>query len=136
MSEPKAKEYLGYGTGKRKSSIARVWLKPGTGEVTVNHRTLKEYFGGLEVSPMILQEPFEITNTVGKYDTRVNVTGGGMSGQTDAIRHGISRALIRADASLRPLLKKAGMLTRDSRIVERKKYGQPGARKRFQYSKR
>jgi small subunit ribosomal protein S9 len=125
-----------YATGKRKSSIARVWLLPGTGEVTVNKRTLKEYFGGLDLLRNILQEPFELTNTMGRFNVIVTVAGGGLAGQADAIRHGISRALLRVDVQMRSVLKKAGMLTRDARIKERKKYGRPAARKRFQYSKR
>jgi len=125
-----------YATGKRKSAIARVWLQPGSGTFLINQRPWEEYFGGLDQLRMMMQEPFELTNTMGRYDTKVNVVGGGLSGQADAIRHGISRALQRMDPALRPVLKKAGLLTRDAREVERKKYGRPGARKRFQYSKR
>ena len=124
-----------YATGKRKSAIARVWLRPGSGNVTINRRTMDDYFGRA-VLKMILQEPFELTETRGKYDVLVNVCGGGLAGQAGAIRHGITRALMQVDPELRSVLKKAGMVTRDSRVKERKKYGQPGARKRFQYSKR
>jgi small subunit ribosomal protein S9 len=124
-----------YATGKRKSAIARVWLRPGNGTVTINRRTMDDYFGRA-VLKMILQEPFELTETRGKYDVLVNVVGGGLAGQAGAIRHGITRALLQVDPELRTVLKKAGMVTRDSRVKERKKYGQPGARKRFQYSKR
>ena len=124
-----------YATGKRKSAIARVWLRPGSGTVTINRRTMDDYFGRA-VLKMILQEPFELTETRGKFDVLVNVCGGGLAGQAGAIRHGITRALLQMDPELRSVLKKAGMVTRDSRVKERKKYGQPGARKRFQYSKR
>ena len=124
-----------YATGKRKSAIARVWLKPGNGVVTINRRPMDDYFGRA-VLKMILQEPFELTETQGKFDILVNVVGGGLAGQAGAIRHGITRALLQVDPGLRTALKKAGMVTRDSRVKERKKYGQPGARKRFQYSKR
>jgi small subunit ribosomal protein S9 len=124
-----------YATGKRKSAIARVWLSPGSGNITINRRTVDDYFGRA-VLKMILQEPFELTETRGRFDVLVNVTGGGLAGQAGAIRHGITRALLRVDPELRSILKKAGMITRDSRVKERKKYGQPGARKRFQYSKR
>ncbi len=124
-----------YATGKRKTSIARVWLKPGSGVFTINHRKLEDYFPRPTLR-MTLIEPFEVTETLGRYDVMVNVNGGGLAGQSDAVRHGIARALLTINPQLRPTLKKAGLLTRDSRIVERKKYGQPGARKRFQYSKR
>jgi len=124
-----------YATGKRKSAIARVWLRPGSGNVTINRRSMDDYFGRA-VLKMILQEPFELTETRGKFDVLVNVCGGGLAGQAGAIRHGITRALMQMDPELRPILKKSGMVTRDSRVKERKKYGQPGARKRFQYSKR
>lgn len=122
-------------TGKRKSAIARVWLRPGNGRVVVNQRTLEDYFP-LDTHKMIIQEPLRITNTLGQYDLFVNVQGGGISGQASAIRHGISKTLLLVDATLRPVLKQAGFLTRDSRVKERKKYGQKKARKRFQYSKR
>lgn len=124
-----------YATGKRKSAIARVWLRPGSGNVTINRRSMDDYFGRA-VLKMILQEPFELTETRGKFDVLVNVRGGGLAGQAGAIRHGITRALMQMDPELRSILKKSGMVTRDSRVKERKKYGQPGARKRFQYSKR
>jgi small subunit ribosomal protein S9 len=122
-------------TGKRKTAIARVWLMPGDGKITVNRRSFEDYFP-LETQKMIIQEPLKITNTLGQYDVLVNVRGGGISGQADAVRHGISKSLLLTDATLRPALKQAGFLTRDSRIKERKKYGQKKARKRFQYSKR
>jgi small subunit ribosomal protein S9 len=129
------KELLVTATGRRKVSIARVRMKPGTGEFSVNDRTLDEYFGR-ETSKMILKQPLEVVEQLGKVDISVNVCGGGMSGQAGAIRHGISRALLKLNPDYRPALKKAGFLTRDARAVERKKYGQPGARKRFQFSKR
>jgi small subunit ribosomal protein S9 len=129
------KELLVTATGRRKVSIARVRMKPGTGEFSVNDRTLDEYFGR-ETSKMILKQPLEVVEQLGKVDISVNVCGGGMSGQAGAIRHGISRALLKLNPDYRPALKKAGFLTRDARSVERKKYGQPGARKRFQFSKR
>jgi small subunit ribosomal protein S9 len=129
------KELLVTATGRRKVSIARVRMKPGTGEFSVNDRTLDEYFGR-ETSKMILKQPLEVVEQLGKVDITVNVCGGGMSGQAGAIRHGISRALLKLNPDHRPALKKAGFLTRDARSVERKKYGQPGARKRFQFSKR
>ncbi len=124
-----------YGTGKRKSSIARVWLKPGTGVITVNNKTLDDYFGR-ETSKMIVRQPLELTENVGKFDIYVTVQGGGDSGQAGAIKHGITKALIEVDAELRGALKKAGFITRDSRIKERKKYGKAAARRSFQYSKR
>jgi small subunit ribosomal protein S9 len=129
------KELLVTATGRRKVSIARVRMKPGTGEFSVNERSLDEYFGR-ETSKMILKQPLEVVEQLGKVDITVNVCGGGMSGQAGAIRHGISRALLKLNPDYRPALKKAGFLTRDARSVERKKYGQPGARKRFQFSKR
>jgi len=121
--------------GRRKESVARVRLVPGTGNVTINGRTMDEYFGR-ETSKMILIEPLKLVDQLGKVDVFVNTNGGGLSGQAGAIRHGISRALVDLNAEYRPVLKKAGFLTRDARAVERKKYGQPGARKRFQFSKR
>jgi small subunit ribosomal protein S9 len=129
------KELLVYATGRRKESIARVRMKPGSGEFTVNERTLDDYFGR-ETSKMVLKQPLEVVEQLGKVDIFINVCGGGLSGQAGAIRHGISRALIKLNADFRPTLKKAGFLTRDARTVERKKYGRPGARKRFQFSKR
>jgi small subunit ribosomal protein S9 len=124
-----------YGTGKRKSSIARVWLKPGAGRIVVNNKTLDEYFGR-ETSKMVVRQPLELTENSGKFDIFVNVCGGGDSGQAGAIKHGITKALLEADPELRGELKKAGFITRDSRVKERKKYGLAAARKRFQYSKR
>jgi small subunit ribosomal protein S9 len=129
------KDLLVTATGRRKESIARVRMKPGTGEFVVNDRTLDEYFGRA-TSKMILKQPLDVVEQNGKVDVAINVCGGGLSGQAGAIRHGISRCLIKLNPELRPALKKAGFLTRDSRSVERKKYGQPGARKRFQFSKR
>ena len=124
-----------YATGKRKSSIARVWIKPGSGEITVNTKTLDQYFGR-ETSKMVVKQPLELTENVGKFDIYVTVRGGGDSGQAGAIKHGITKALIEADADLRGTLKKAGFITRDSRIKERKKYGKKAARASFQFSKR
>jgi len=124
-----------YGTGKRKSSIARVWLKPGAGNITVNNKTLDEYFGR-ETSKMIVKQPLELTENVGKFDIYVTVCGGGDSGQAGAIKHGITKALLEVDVELRGTLKKAGFITRDSRIKERKKYGKKAARASFQFSKR
>jgi small subunit ribosomal protein S9 len=129
------KELLVSATGRRKESIARVRLKPGNGDFSVNERTLDQYFGRA-TSKMLLKQPLEVVEQLGKVDIHINVCGGGLSGQAGAIRHGISRALIKLNPDLRPTLKKAGFLTRDSRSVERKKYGQPGARRRFQFSKR
>ena len=124
-----------YGTGLRKDSVARVYLRPGDGNIVVNKRPVEEYFGR-DTLKMILRQPLEITDSLQKFDIIVNVHGGGLSGQAGAIRHGISRALLLATENSRDALKKAGMLTRDSRKVERKKYGQPGSRKKYQYSKR
>jgi small subunit ribosomal protein S9 len=124
-----------YATGRRKTSAARVFLKTGTGKTLINGKTPEKYLSNA-ISRMVVQQPFGLTGNTGKFDLFVTVTGGGESGQAGAIRHGISRALVAFDETLRPTLKKAGMLTRDSRMVERKKYGQPGARKRFQFSKR
>ncbi len=125
-----------YGTGKRKSSVARVHLRPGSGEVRLNERPMDEYFGGIEALKMIVRQPFAVTETTEKFDVVATVDGGGVASQAGAIRHGISRALCEFDAELRKKLKKAGYLTRDARIKERKKYGQKGARRRFQFSKR
>ncbi len=121
--------------GRRKESVARVRLAPGTGNITINGRTMDQYFGR-ETSKMILVEPLKLVDQMGKLDVFVNATGGGLSGQAGAIRHGISRALCELNPEFRPVLKKAGFMTRDARAVERKKYGRPGARKRFQFSKR
>ncbi|HKQ51770.1 MAG TPA: 30S ribosomal protein S9 [Pyrinomonadaceae bacterium] len=124
-----------YGTGRRKSSTARVYLRPGAGDVRVNRKAFEQYFPN-ETLRMIIRQPLQLTETVGKFDILVNVEGGGPAGQAGAIRHGITRALIEFNADLRPALKHAGLVTRDPRIKERKKYGQKGARKRFQFSKR
>src|SRR5438093_8985124 len=124
-----------YGTGRRKTSTARVHLRQGTGQITVNKRSLDEYFGN-DVLKMIIKQPLSLTETADKFDIVVTVDGGGPSGQAGAIRHGISRALQVYNAELRKRLKKAGLLTRDPRMKERKKYGQRGARARFQFSKR
>ncbi|HVR04314.1 MAG TPA: 30S ribosomal protein S9 [Polyangia bacterium] len=124
-----------YATGRRKHAVARVWLQPGSGKVDINRRTLEDYFGR-ETSRMVFRQALELTETTGRFDVFVNVSGGGLSGQADAIRHGISRVLIKVDPTYRPALKKAGYLTRDARQKERKKYGQRGARARFQFSKR
>ena len=124
-----------YATGKRKSAIARIWMKEGEGAFIINNRSLEEYFPR-ETLRMIIKQPFYLTNTYGKYDVKVNVKGGGSSGQAGAIRHGISRALLKVNEEFRAILKKDGFLTRDARIKERKKYGRKKARKRFQYSKR
>jgi small subunit ribosomal protein S9 len=124
-----------YATGRRKEATARVWLKAGTGVVMINGREIDNYFGR-ETSKMVMYQPLEILEQKGKIDLTVNVRGGGLSGQAGAIRHGIARALCAFNPEFRPALKKAGFLTRDARAVERKKYGQPGARRRFQFSKR
>lgn len=124
-----------YATGKRKTAIARVWIKPGTGVITVNHIAADDYFER-QTSRMIARQSLELLEKTGEYDVWATVLGGGKSAQADAIRHGISRALCEIDAENRTVLKRAGFLTRDARKKERKKYGQPGARKRFQYSKR
>jgi small subunit ribosomal protein S9 len=122
-------------TGRRKEAVARIRLSPGTGVITVNERPIDAYFGR-ETSKMILVEPLKLLEQHDKLDIAVNVCGGGLSGQAGAIRHGITRALCEYNPEFRPALKKAGFLTRDARVVERKKYGRPGARKRFQFSKR
>jgi small subunit ribosomal protein S9 len=124
-----------YGTGKRKTSIARVWLTPGTGKITVNDKSLDDYFGR-ETSKMVLKQPLEFTENSDKFDIYATVKGGGDSGQAGAIKHGITKALLEVDASLRGVLKKAGFITRDSRVKERKKYGKKAARASFQFSKR
>ena len=124
-----------YGTGRRKSSVARVYITPGTGKVTINKKDMDDYFG-LDTLKIIVKQPLELTNTADKYDVKVNVHGGGFTGQAGAMRHGISRALLEVGEDFRPVLKKAGFLTRDSRKKERKKYGLRGARRRPQYSKR
>ena len=124
-----------YGTGRRKTSTARVFMRPGEGRLTVNGRDIEQYFSR-DTLKMVVKQPLAITETAEKFDIDATVLGGGGSGQAGAIRHGISRALLEFDASLREKLKSAGFLTRDPRKKERKKYGQPGARKRFQFSKR
>jgi len=124
-----------YATGKRKTSIARVWLEPGEGKFLINERTLKEYFGR-ETCEMIALQPLDITGTRNQFDVTINVHGGGISGQSVAVRHGIAKALLQYNADFKDALKKAGFLTRDSRVKERKKYGRRGARRRPQYSKR
>ncbi|MBQ3183996.1 MAG: 30S ribosomal protein S9 [Clostridia bacterium] len=129
-----AKPYF-YGTGRRKSSVARVRLVPGTGVVTINNRDIDDYFG-LETLKLIVNQPFGVTNTVGKFDIICRVNGGGFSGQAGAIRHGVARALLQADENYRAELKKAGFLTRDPRMKERKKYGLKAARRAPQFSKR
>jgi len=133
MAAIKTPEYLG--TGRRKTSVARVRLATGTGKITVNGRTFENYFP-VDTLRGVVSQPLTITGTADKLDVRVNVSGGGPNGQAGATRHGIARALLQFDANLRPALKADGLLTRDSRMRERKKYGQPGARKRYQFSKR
>ena len=130
-----AKSAKYYGTGRRKKSIARVYLVPGKGEITINKRSIDDYFG-LETLKVIVRQPLTATETADKYDVIVNVHGGGYTGQAGAIRHGIARALLQADADFRPVLKKAGYLTRDPRMKERKKYGLKAARRAPQFSKR
>ncbi|MFP3869822.1 MAG: 30S ribosomal protein S9 [Syntrophobacteria bacterium] len=124
-----------YATGKRKTCVARVWLKPGEGNITINKRPIDEYLKR-ETAKMIIRQPLELTGNLDNYDIFVNVRGGGISGQAGAIKHGISKALLEINSEYRSILKKAAFITRDSRVKERKKYGQPGARARFQYSKR
>ena len=124
-----------YGTGRRKTSVARVFLRPGQGRITINRRPFEDYFPR-ETLRLIVTQPLELTGTTSQVDAKINVKGGGLSGQAGAVRHGIARALLEFNVELRPQLKRAGMLTRDPRMKERKKYGQPGARKRFQFSKR
>jgi small subunit ribosomal protein S9 len=124
-----------YGTGRRKTSTARVYLRPGTGEIRVNRKTFDEYFPN-QALRMVIRQPLNLTDTASKFDIVVNVAGGGPAGQAGAVRHGITRALMEFNADLRPALKDAGLVTRDPRAKERKKYGQKGARKRFQFSKR
>ncbi|AEB08034.1 30S ribosomal protein S9 [Desulfobacca acetoxidans] len=124
-----------HAVGKRKNAIARIYLKPGTGKIMVNDREFEHYFP-VEISRMIIRQPLELVNAGGDFDIYVNVQGGGMFGQAGAIKHGISKALLLLNSDFRPILKKAGFLTRDARIKERKKYGQRGARARYQYSKR
>jgi small subunit ribosomal protein S9 len=129
------KQGRAYATGKRKNAVARVWIKPGSGKVTVNERPLEIYFAR-PVLRMILQQPFGVAKRVGQYDVAVSVAGGGLSGQAGAVRHGLAKALTHYEPELRPILKNEGFLTRDSRVVERKKYGKKKARRSFQFSKR
>ncbi len=129
------KENIYYATGKRKTAIARTWLKPGKGEIIINNRPVNDYFK-IPSAKIIMMQPLVLTNTLGSYDIKVRVLGGGISGQVGAIRHGITKALINVDPDLRQILKKAGFVKRDPRVKERKKYGQKGARARFQFSKR
>jgi len=129
------KENVYYATGKRKSAIARTWLTPGTGEISINNRPLEAYFP-VETLRTGLLEPFKLTNTTGSFDLKISVKGGGIAGQAGAARHGITKALILTDPDFRIPLKKAGFVKRDPRVKERKKYGQKGARARFQFSKR
>jgi len=124
-----------YSTGRRKRAVARVWMMPGTGKIAINRREIDDYFGRA-TSKMVLCHPLATTETLGRYDIYINVSGGGLSGQAEAIRLGVTRSLMKINAAFRPALKKAGYVTRDPRIVERKKYGQRGARARFQFSKR
>jgi len=128
-------EQLIQATGKRKTAVARVWMKPGSGTITINKRAFEEYLTR-EADRTLVIEPMEVTGTVGKFDIKVNVRGGGISGQAGAIRHGIARALVEVNPEFKDLLRRGGFLTRDPRMKERKKYGQRGARARFQYSKR
>jgi small subunit ribosomal protein S9 len=124
-----------YGTGRRKTSVARVYLREGSGQMSINDRTFEEYFP-LRRWQIVIRKPLVLTDTLNKFDVTITTRGGGLSGQAGAVQHGVTRALIEYNSDLRPKLKDAGMLTRDARAKERKKYGQPGARKRFQYSKR
>ena len=133
MAATKTPEFIG--TGRRKTAIARVWLVSGNGKIVINGRPFENYFP-LETLRATATQPLTVTGTAEKFNVRINVTGGGPNGQAGAVRHGIARALLQFDATLRGALKAEGLLTRDSRMKERKKYGQPGARKRFQYSKR
>ncbi len=128
-------ENIYYATGRRKTAIARTWLKPGSGEVTINNRPVEDYFP-IEATREEMIQPFKITNTLGSYDVRATVVGGGIAGQAGAVRHGITRALVSVNPDFRLTLKKAGFIKRDPRVKERKKYGQKGARARFQFSKR
>jgi small subunit ribosomal protein S9 len=124
-----------YATGRRKTAIARTWIKPGSGEIVINNRPVKEYFP-IETTRTDMIQPFKITNTFGSYDVKATVVGGGIAGQADAVRHGITRALVSVNPDFRLALKRAGFIKRDPRVKERKKYGQKGARARFQFSKR
>ena len=124
-----------YATGRRKTAIARTWIKPGSGEIVINNRPIEEYFP-IETTRTDLIQPFKLTNTFGSYDVKATVVGGGIAGQADAVRHGITRALVIVNPDFRLTLKRAGFIKRDPRVKERKKYGQKGARARFQFSKR
>ncbi len=124
-----------YATGKRKTAIARVWIIPGSGNITVNKKAFDDYFD-VDTARIIVERPFVITGTLGKFDVKATVKGGGKSAQAEAIRHGIAKALLEVNPEFRPTLKKEGLITRDARVKERKKYGLAGARKRYQYSKR
>jgi small subunit ribosomal protein S9 len=124
-----------YATGKRKASVARVFMRPGTGRIVVNKKDVGDYFSR-ETAKMVVYQPLELTKTLDKFDITVNVAGGGITGQAGAVKHGISKALLEYDPQCRQVLKRAGLITRDSRVKERKKYGQRGARARFQFSKR
>ncbi|MEA1900829.1 MAG: 30S ribosomal protein S9 [Thermodesulfobacteriota bacterium] len=128
-------ENIYYATGRRKTAIARTWLKPGKGEIIINNRPVNDYFK-IPSAKILMMQPLVLTNTLGSYDIKVRVLGGGITGQAGAIRHGITKALINIDPDLRQILKKAGFVKRDPRVKERKKYGQKGARARFQFSKR
>jgi len=128
-------ENLYYATGRRKTAISRTWMKPGTGEIIINNRPVEEYFP-VEATREVMIQPFKITNTLGSYDVKATVVGGGIAGQAGAVRHGITRALVSLNPDFRLPLKKAGFIKRDPRVKERKKYGQKGARARFQFSKR
>ena len=128
-------ENVYYATGRRKTAISRTWIKPGSGEIIINNRPVEEYFP-IESTREEMVQPFKITNTLGSYDVKATVVGGGISGQAGAVRHGITRALVSVDPDFRLVLKKAGFIKRDPRVKERKKYGQKGARARFQFSKR
>ena len=128
-------ENIYYATGKRKTAIARTWIKPGSGEITINNRPVENYFP-IEATREEMIQPFKITNTLDSYDVRATVVGGGIAGQAGAVRHGITRALVSVNPDFRLTLKKAGFIKRDPRVKERKKYGQKGARARFQFSKR
>lgn len=125
-----------YATGKRKTAVARVWIVPGSGAVMVNQKSLDDYFGGLVDSKAKVETPFRVTDTIGKFDVMATLSGGGMSAQSEALRHGIAKALLEVQGDYRHPLKKAGLLTRDSRVKERKKYGKKSARASFQFSKR
>jgi len=130
-----SQEHMYYATGRRKNAVARTWLKPGNGKILVNKRPLDDFFK-VKTAKMLLMQPFELTGTIDKFDVIVTVKGGGISGQAGAVRHGITRALVQVNPEFRKSLKKAGFITRDDREKERKKYGQRGARARYQFSKR